>query len=435
MRVLHLDARGRLPRGGRPRVTRASRSPTPPGELRAALAHRRASRCASRCGGACSSSSALLTLAFLGALRARRPGRPSRPPTSSRRRPRGRRPDDVVAGATLLGPGDVRDPLPRHDPRRLPHARRGPRRRRARAAAAAARAPGARARTLLLGRWLGAAAVCAPYVIASSRSRAFVLTDALGGWWPDRSSRRCSALALGVAIIAALSLAGSVVLAGDRERDRRVHALRRRADRRPAGPDRARRSAPTRSTTSPTIASWALPFEALYQAGLAELTADTVGFTRLAIDLGPFGGAQSGGAGLWLWSLAYLAAVGAAARCAALRQARPRASEPVAGGSRSCSGAAARLGPRRPVGRRLDAERLGQLARLVHLGDDVAAADQLAADEELRDRRPVRQRGQLLADPRVGQDVDRRERRAERLEGRDGAGGEAAARAPRACPS
>jgi hypothetical protein len=58
------------------------------------------------------------------------------------------------------------------------------------------------------------------------------------------------------------------------------------------------------------VATWALPFEALYQAGLSDLTADTVGFTRLAIDLGPFGGAQSGGLDLWLWSIAYLAVVG-----------------------------------------------------------------------------------------------------------------------------
>ena len=56
---------------------------------------------------------------------------------------------------------------------------------------------------------------------------------------------------------------------------------------------------------------------------------------------------------------------------------------------------------------------LGELAGLVHLGDDVAAADQLALDEQLRDRRPVRQRRQLLADARVGQDVDGGERRAE----------------------
>ena len=74
----------------------------------------------------------------------------------------------------------------------------------------------------------------------------------------------------------------------------------------------------------------------------------------------------------------------------------------------------------------LDAERLGQLAGLVHLGDDVAAADELAVDEELRDRRPLREGRELLADARVGEDVDRRERRVDRLQGGDGARGEAA---------
>src|SRR3954469_25248833 len=57
---------------------------------------------------------------------------------------------------------------------------------------------------------------------------------------------------------------------------------------------------------------------------------------------------------------------------------------------------------------RLDGERLGELAGLVHLADDVAAADQLAVDEQLGDRRPVRDRAQLLADARVRKDVDRR---------------------------
>ena len=47
-----------------------------------------------------------------------------------------------------------------------------------------------------------------------------------------------------------------------------------------------------------TIASWVLPFEALYQSALQAITADTFGFTRFAIDLGPFGGAQTFGA--WL---------------------------------------------------------------------------------------------------------------------------------------
>ena len=57
------------------------------------------------------------------------------------------------------------------------------------------------------------------------------------------------------------------------------------------------------------IVSWVLPFEALYQAALSAITADTVGFTRLAIDLGPFGGAEAAGPLLWPWAVLYLAAV------------------------------------------------------------------------------------------------------------------------------
>jgi len=67
-------------------------------------------------------------------------------------------------------------------------------------------------RTLLLGRWLGATAVCSPYVVVVTLA-ALLLTDLLGGWWPDRTLTPLLALALGVAIIAALSLAGSIVLA------------------------------------------------------------------------------------------------------------------------------------------------------------------------------------------------------------------------------
>jgi Cu-processing system permease protein len=61
------------------------------------------------------------------------------------------------------------------------------------------------------------------------------------------------------------------------------------------------------------IASWVLPFEALYQAALAALTTDTVGFTRLAIDLGPFGGAQDFGPLLWPYAVVYLGVVGVVA--------------------------------------------------------------------------------------------------------------------------
>ena len=69
-----------------------------------------------------------------------------------------------------------------------------------------------------------------------------------------------------------------------------------------------------------TVSSWLLPFEALYQSGLDALTADVRGVTGVIVRLGPFGGAQEGGPLLWLWTLAYLVLVGAAAQVAFARR-------------------------------------------------------------------------------------------------------------------
>jgi hypothetical protein len=57
------------------------------------------------------------------------------------------------------------------------------------------------------------------------------------------------------------------------------------------------------------ISTWALPFEALYQSGLRALTADTQGITRVIVQLGPFGGAQGASGWLWPWAIGYVAAV------------------------------------------------------------------------------------------------------------------------------
>ena len=62
------------------------------------------------------------------------------------------------------------------------------------------------------------------------------------------------------------------------------------------------------------VTSWALPFEALYQAGLHGLTSDTSGITGVVVALGPFGRAQEGGDLLWPWAIVYLAVVAALAR-------------------------------------------------------------------------------------------------------------------------
>ena len=275
-----------------------------------------------------------------------------------------------------------------------------------------------RRRTLLLGRWLGATAVCSPYVILVALG-AFVITYALGGWWPDRTVTPLLALALGVAILAALSLAGSIVLPATANgiavfmlfgAGLTVGLLGQIAE--AISSDRLERIS--------DVGSWILPFEALYQAGLADLTADTIGFEKLAIDLGPFGGAAVRGRR----PLALLARLPRGGRGGGDRRPRPPRPLVQAVLDRQRRGLVAG----RLVRRLLDAERLGQLAGLVHLRDDVAAADELPAHEQLRDGRPLGDRGQLLPDPRVGQDVDRRERRAERLEDLHRAGGEPAAR-------
>jgi Cu-processing system permease protein len=163
-------------------------------------------------------------------------------------------------------------------------------------------------RTLLLGRWLGAAGVCAAYVIVVTLA-AFAITNALGGWWPDRTVAPLLGLAAGVAIIAALSLAGSVVFSATANGIAVFMLFGAGLTAGLLGQIAEALGSNSLADVS-RIASWALPFEALYQAGLGELTADTVGFTRLAIDLGPFGGAQSGGPELWLWSALYLVLVG-----------------------------------------------------------------------------------------------------------------------------
>jgi len=173
-------------------------------------------------------------------------------------------------------------------------------------------------RTLLLGRWLGATAVCAPYVVAVALA-AFALTDALGGWWPDRTVTPLLALAFGVAIIAALSLAGSIALSSTANGIAVFMLFGAGLTAGLLGQIAEAINSDSLEDVA-TIATWALPFEALYQDGLAALTTDTVGFARLAINLGPFGGAQSAGIGLWIFSLGYLMVVGLVAAAAFARR-------------------------------------------------------------------------------------------------------------------
>jgi len=165
--------------------------------------------------------------------------------------------------------------------------------------------------TLLVARFLGTALVCVPYVLGVYFAT-MLITGLEGSWWPDRIVTPGLEIAGGVLVVAALSLLGSVFLSSIANgiavfmvfgaglvaglldnighvlnSDGLVHAAK--------------------------IAAWAVPFEALYQDALRAITEETSGLTGFLLRLGPFGGAEQGGATLRLWALAYLAIVGALA--------------------------------------------------------------------------------------------------------------------------
>jgi ABC-type transport system involved in multi-copper enzyme maturation permease subunit len=173
-------------------------------------------------------------------------------------------------------------------------------------------------RDLLLGRFCAAAGVCAAYVVAVFLAAA-AITWAFGGWWPDRTLVPAIALALSVAVLCGLSLTGSVLLSSTANGIAVFMVFG-------AGLTGGLLGQIAEVIGSHTLAdvasatSWVLPFEALYQAALSDLTADTVGFTRLALDLGPFGGAQAAGPVLWPWALVYLLGLGAVATRAFARR-------------------------------------------------------------------------------------------------------------------
>jgi ABC-type transport system involved in multi-copper enzyme maturation permease subunit len=166
-------------------------------------------------------------------------------------------------------------------------------------------------RALLLARYVAAASVCALSVALVFLASA-VITYAVGDWWPDRVVGPALSLMAGVAILAALSLAGSVFLASTANGIAVFMVFGAGLTAGLLGQIGEAIGSETLDSIA-EVATWILPFEGLYQAGLAALTADTVGFTRLAVDLGPFGGAEPAGPELWVFSVVYLALVGVAA--------------------------------------------------------------------------------------------------------------------------
>jgi ABC-type transport system involved in multi-copper enzyme maturation permease subunit len=171
---------------------------------------------------------------------------------------------------------------------------------------------------LLIGRFVGASAICSVYLVMLYAGTV-VITGAIGGWWPDPLLLPALSLIAGVIVVIALTLLGSVFL--------------------PALPNGIVMfmmygagllagllgqlgdvlQSPALEKTGQVV-SWVFPFEALYQAGLDSLTSGATGLTRVIVRLGPLGGANQAGPELIFWWLFYLGCVGALAIAAFRRK-------------------------------------------------------------------------------------------------------------------
>jgi ABC-type transport system involved in multi-copper enzyme maturation permease subunit len=161
--------------------------------------------------------------------------------------------------------------------------------------------------TLLAARWAGAATASTVYVIVIYLL-AVAITTTAGDWTPAAIVLPGLALALAVAVVGAISVLVSVFLGSSAQGIAvfmvfgagLVGGLLGQIGE-GLGSDRLESIADAVST--------ALPFEALYQGALHLIASDESGFTRTAIQLGPFGGSEEAGPGLVVFSVAYVVAV------------------------------------------------------------------------------------------------------------------------------
>jgi len=160
---------------------------------------------------------------------------------------------------------------------------------------------------VLCARFGAAAVVSAAYVL-TVYAGALIATAIVGDWSPDHIVVPGLALAGGVVVISAISTAGSVLLSATANgiavfmvygAGLMAGLLGQIGD--ALGSDKLEHIA--------NVASWLLPFEALFQNGLNATVSETGGITGALLHLGPFGKAEHAGALLWPYAIAYVAAV------------------------------------------------------------------------------------------------------------------------------
>jgi Cu-processing system permease protein len=159
---------------------------------------------------------------------------------------------------------------------------------------------------VLLGRLAAASSVAAIYAIVVF-ALLVLITWVVGDWTPDHVITPALSLAGALAIVTCLSVLGSIYLSTTANGIAIFMIFGAGLTAGLLGQIGEALDSDRLESISRT-ASHILPFEALYQAGLNELTSNTTGFTKVAIDLGPFGGAEAIGAGTLLWTAFYAAA-------------------------------------------------------------------------------------------------------------------------------
>lgn len=166
--------------------------------------------------------------------------------------------------------------------------------------------------TLLAARFVAGASLCVVYVAVVYGAELGLTAAVGGGYLPDHPATSGLSLAAAVVVVVALALLGTTLLSstangiaifmvfgaglasgliGQIGSALHSHALDRIS----------------------SIASWVLPFEAIYQDGLHALTSEVGGLTGVVVQLGPFGGAHAAGPLLYPYVVAYLLAVAVAA--------------------------------------------------------------------------------------------------------------------------
>ena len=166
--------------------------------------------------------------------------------------------------------------------------------------------------TLLLARFVAGASLCVVYVIVMYGAELTLTAAVGGGYLPDNPVAGGVSLAAAVVVVVALALLGTTLLSSTANGIAIFMVFGAGLASGLIGQIGSALHSHALNQIS-SIASWVLPFEAIYQDGLHALTADVSGVTGVVVQLGPFGGAHAAGPLLYPYAVAYLVAVGIAA--------------------------------------------------------------------------------------------------------------------------